>query len=371
MSKHLWRSTLGDASSDAGGLQSTMFGETALPEDLPLPSTLAQDIARSFRELGIGAFRASIINIDSLAFQAAWTISEEGEVADSPVDQPLDGSFPAATEAVNQLAEAPEDQTLLHRLSPRRWGLAWRLDDQRVVLAEVQFHARRDGVSEADKALLRLVCGAAMQAQGATAPLDVARPDSPAWPRAGTDRHAPTPWLAWAGLGLMVIGALLAAWLALVALPELRRSTAEREAQRTQLRTLADKTLVRGVATALATGDYGDVQSALGSFAALGYFDGAAVVNPRQRVVALSGATDPLRIGDEVPSRVQASAQVIELVLGAERLGQLLILPTPPAPAAGGLPRHLESLLVGAALAGAAGALVSLLAWRRRRPPAA
>lgn len=371
MTKHLWRSTLGDTSSDAGGVQSTMFGETALPADLPLPSTLTQDIARSFRELGVGGFRASVINIDSLAFQAAWTISEDGEVADSPVDQPLDGSFPAATEAVNQLAEAPEEQTLVHRLSPRRWGLAWRLDDQRVLLAEVQFHERRDVVTEADKALLRLVCGAAMQAQGATAALDVARPDSPAWTRPGTDRQAPTPWLAWSGLGLMVMGALLAAWLALFALPELRRSTAERETQLTQLRTLADKTLVRGVATALATGDYGDVQTALGTFAALGYFDGAAVVNPRKRVVALSGGTDPLRIGDEVPPRVQASAQVVELALGSDRLGQLLILPTPAAPAAGGLPRHLEPLLGAAALAGAAGALVSLLAWQRRRPPAA
>jgi hypothetical protein len=85
----------------------------------------------------------------------------------------------------------------------------------------------------------------------------------------------------------------------------------------------------------------------------------------------LPGGTDPLRIGDEVPPRVQASAQVTELALGSDRLGQLLILPMPPAPAAGGLPRHLEPLLVGAALAGAAGALVSLLAWRRRRPPAA
>lgn len=368
MAKLLWRSTPGGESSDASPLPSTQFGETALPADLPLPSTLPQDIARSFHQLGVAAFRASIVDIDSLAFQAAWTISEHGEVADSPVDPPLDQSFPAATAAISLLAEAPDDQTLVHRLSPRRWGLAWRLDDQRVVLAEVRFHERRDAVSEADKALLRLVCGTAMQPQGGGS-LDATPPDGLVWPRPGTSAQAPTPGLAWLGLGLMVIGALLATWLAVAIVPELRRNAAARETQYTQLRALLDKTLVRGVATALATGDYGDVQTALGSFAALGYFDSAAVLNPRQRVVALSGATDPLRIGDEVPPQVRGSAQVIELVLGAERLGQLLILPAPAAPAAGGLPRHLEPLLGGAALAAVAGALVSLLAWRRRARP--
>lgn len=374
MSKVLWRSTLGAGSSDSPASPSTMFGEAALPADLPLPSTLPQDIARSFRLLGVTAFRASIVNIDSLAFQAAWTISEHGEVADSPVDRPLDSSFPAATAAINLLAESAEDETLVHRLSPRRWGLAWRLDDQRVVLSEVQFHERRDAVGDADKILLRLICGAAMQPQADVAPPDVPRADSLAWPGPGTDRPAPAPWLLGLSLGLMLIGALLAGWLALATLPELRRSTAVREAQLTQARALIDKTLVRGVATAMATGDYGDVQSALDGFAALGYFDGAAVVNPRGRVVALSGATDPLRIGDAVPPTLPSQAQGVELALGTDSLGQLLILPAPAPQLAAGLPRHLVPLVAGTAVAAAAAALAVLLATRasrRRRPPAA
>ena len=69
---------------------------------------------------------------------AAWTISEQGEVTDNQVDRPLDSSFPAATAAINLLAHATDDETLLHKLSPRRWGIAWRLDDPNVVLAEAQ-----------------------------------------------------------------------------------------------------------------------------------------------------------------------------------------------------------------------------------------
>ena len=52
-----------------------------------------------------------------------------------------------------------------------------------------------------------------------------------------------------------------------------------------KLQALADKTLVRGVGTAMSTGDYGDVQTVLSSYSSLGYFEGAAVVNVRQRVV--------------------------------------------------------------------------------------
>lgn len=371
MAKLLWRSTLGGRSPDDHPAPSTMFDESAFATGLHLPPTLPQDIARSFRLLDVAAFRASIVDIDSLAFQAAWTISEQGEVADSPVDQPLDGSFPAATAAINLLADAPDDETLAHRLSPRRWGLAWRLDDQRVMLAEVRFHERRDAVGDADKALLRLACGAAIQPLGGHAPRDAGPIEGLAWPLPDRRPQAPIAWLAGLSLALMVIGTLLATWLAVATVPELQRAAAAHEAQRTQWRAQADRTLGRGMATALASGDYGDVQTALGGFAALGYFDAAAVVNLRQRVVALSGATDPLRIGDPVPPEVQRSAQVIELALGAERLGQLLIVPAPVAPATGGLPRHLAPLAGVIALAAAAAALTLLLAWRGRRAQAA
>ena len=184
----------------------------------PLSVTLSQDIARSFRQLGVASFRASVVNVDSMTFQAAWTISEAGEVTDNQVDRPLDSSFPAATAAINLLAHASDDETLLHKLSPRRWGIAWRLDDPNVVLAEAQFHERRDAISESDKTLLRLVCSAAMRHR--VRPGRIARDGAspaPRWcgqvPRrrragAAAGWHRGCRWCWWPA------AALLALWLA-------------------------------------------------------------------------------------------------------------------------------------------------------------
>ena len=157
----------------------------------------------------------------------------------------------------------------------------------------------------------------------------------------------------------------MALWLAAAAVPELRRSSAVREAAVLRLQSLADKSLVRGIGTAMATGDYGDVQTALSGYSSLGYFDGAAVVNVRQRVVALSGRTDQLRIGDPVAVEVQRTSQSIDLTLGSERLGQLLIVPAPATLQPGGLPAWLSSLAWAAALS-AAGALAAALAAMRK-----
>ena len=144
--------------------------------------------------------------------------------------------------------------------------------------------------------------------------------------------------------------------------------TAVREAHLARLQALSDKTLVRGVGMAMSTGDYGDVQTALSSFSSLGYFDGAAVVNVRQRVVALSGRTDQLRIGDPVPEDTLRNAQAIELLLGAERLGRLLIVPAPPTLQPAQLPVWLPPLAWATAATALAALGTALLALRRRRP---
>ena len=371
MAKVLWRSTLG-APSNSESLSEGPFEDSTTLTAAPLPLTLSQDIARSLRQMGVASFRASVVNVDSMTFQAAWTISEQGEVTDNHVDRPIDSSFPAATAAINLLAHATDDETLLHKLSPRRWGIAWRLDDPNVVLAEAQFHERRDAISESDKTLLRLVCSAAMRPRGAGALQGMTEPGaSMAWP---ASEAAPVPagprLLARLSVVLLGCSALLALWLAAAAVPDLRRTAAVREAQAARLQALADKTLVRGIGSAMSTGDYGDVQTALSSYASLGYFDGAAVVNVRQRVVALSGRTDQLRIGDPVPEVTQRSAQSIELALGAERLGQLLIVPAPASLQPAPLPAWLAPLAwatAGTALAALAAALLSL----RRGKPAA
>ena len=368
MAKVLWRSTLG-APSSSDAYSEGPFEDSTPMAPTPLPATLSQDIARSFRQLGVASFRASVVNVDSMRFQASWTISELGEVTDNQVDRPLDSSFPAATAAINLLAHASDDETLLHKLSPRRWGIAWRLDDPNVVLAEVQFHERRDAISESDKTLLRLVCSAAMRPSvPAGLPGMVDASGAMTWPGAEPAVDAPPRLAARLSVVLLACSVLMALWLAVLAMPELRRTTTQREAQLAKLQALADKTLVRGIGTAMGTGDYGDVQTALSAYSSLGYFDGAAVVNVRQRVVALSGRTDQLRIGDPVSDDAKRSAQTIELALGSERLGQLLIVPAPPALQPGNLPVWLAPLVWACGLCGLAALGTALLAMRRPRP---
>jgi hypothetical protein len=370
MAKVLWRSTLG-APSTSDPFAEGPFEDSALAAT-PLPFTLSQDIARSLRQMGVASFRASVVDVDSMTFQATWTISEQGDVTDNQVDRPLDSSFPAATAAINLLAHATDDETLLHKLSPRRWGIAWRLDDPNVVLAEAQFHERRDGISESDKTLLRLVCSAAMRPRGAAGLSGMAEPGaSMAWPVTEAAASAGPRLLARLSVVLLGCSALLALWLAAAVVPDLRRTAELREAQATRQQALADKTLVRGIGSAMSTGDYGDVQTALSSYDSLGYFDGAAVVNVRQRVVALSGRTDQLRIGDPVPEDTLRSAQAIDLAQGTERLGQLLIVPAPPTLQRTPVPAWLAPLAwatAGTALAALAAGLLSLRRGKPARP---
>ncbi|HOB93525.1 MAG TPA: hypothetical protein PK306_01200 [Aquabacterium sp.] len=370
MAKVLWRSTLGAPSSTDTAYSEGPFEDSVNSTQMPLPVTLSQDIARSFRQLGVASFRASVVNVDSMSFQAAWTISESGEVTDNQFDRPLDSSFPAATAAINLLAHASDDETLLHKLSPRRWGIAWRLDDPNVVLAEAQFHERRDAISESDKTLLRLVCSAAMRPAGPSSIPGLVEPGAGmVWPGAEAQAAQPPRLVSRLSVVLLACSMLMCLWIAAMGLPELRRTTTLREAQLAKLQALADKTLVRGIGTAMSTGDYGDVQTVLSSYSSLGYFDGAAVVNVRQRVVALSGRTDQLRIGDPVPEETQRSAQAIELALGAERLGQLLIVPAPPTLQPASLPAWLQPMAWAAGLCAVAALVTALLAMRKPRAP--
>ena len=85
--------------------------------------------------------------------------------------------------------------------------------------------------------------------------------------------------------------------------------------------------------------------------------------------MALSGRTDQLRIGDPVPEDTQRSAQAIDLALGAERLGQLLIVPAPttlqpPSP----LPSWLPPLAWATAATALAALGAALLSLRRAKP---
>jgi hypothetical protein len=85
--------------------------------------------------------------------------------------------------------------------------------------------------------------------------------------------------------------------------------------------------------------------------------------------VALSGRTDQLRIGDPVPEEAQRGAQAIELALGAERLGQLLIVPAPPTLQPANLPAWLQPMAWAAGLLAVAALVTALMAMRKPRAP--
>lgn len=338
-----------------------------MPSGLALAPALLQDMARTFREFGVQSFRASVVDIDSMAFQATWTITDNGDVSEGGAGRPLDSLFPGAASTIAMLAQTPDDETLVQKLSPRRWGFAWYLEDPNVVIAEAHFRDRRDEVTELDTALVRLVCGAALRAGAMSAPGGTGQPNQAlVWPqterRAGT--RAPNPGSG-PILGLIAVSALLAGVLGLVALPQMRSSAAEQQVQVDRLHAMVDKTMVRNLSTAMATGDYGEVQAGLSSFASLGFFQGAVVTNARQRIVALAGPQERLRIGDPVPADVQRNAQPLELALGSERLGQLLVVPAPLREETS----QQASLWQAAALSALAASVVALLLLTLRGKP--
>ncbi|HOL64601.1 MAG TPA: hypothetical protein PLB97_04625 [Accumulibacter sp.] len=144
-----------------------------------------------------------------------------------------------------------------------------------------------------------------------------------AWPQIKSPATKHPPLLSALGMTLGIICTLLSLWVSTVAVPETMASY-QAEAQRR--RTMSDQTMIRDLSIAMASGDYGDVQTALSSFASLGYFESALVSNTRKRVVAQAGLDTGIRIGDETPPDVKKFARTIDLMLANESQGQLLLL---------------------------------------------
>ena len=334
--------------------------------DAALSPALLQDVARIFRQLGVQSFRASVVDSESMSFQAAWSISDSGEFHDS--DRPADSTFPGAASVLAQLANTGLDQTAVQKLSPSRWRLAWRFDGPHVLVADAHFRDRREALGEIDTALVRLVCGIGIRAAQSEAPVAALSSLSMAWPK--TERRARPKQLAtsWLGLCLMLGAVLLTGWLAISAVPEQLEADQARQTELAQLHAMTDKTMVQGLSTALASGDYGEVQTVLTWFSGLGYFSSAVVTNGNQRIVSLAGKPDGLRIGDPLPAELARRAQVFDLRVGSERLGQLLLAPARPVVPAGVPGAALRLLATLAFVASCATAEVVLWRQRRARP---
>ena len=334
--------------------------------DTALSPELVQDMARIFRQLGVLSFRSSVVESHSMSFQATWSISDSGQIGDS--ERPADSVFPGAASVVSALADAGPDETVAHKLSPRRWGFAWHFDGPHVVVAEAHFREPRDTLGAADTALVRLVCGIGIRTAQSEAPGTALSSLSMAWPK--TERRARPKQVVWPQLFFTLCTVLLTAWLAMAALPRELEAGGDRRAELARLHAMADKTMVHGLSIALASGDYGDVQTALSSFHALGYFSSALVTNAKTRIVSLAGEPHGLRIGDPIPADAVRKAQALDLRMGSERLGQLLVTTVGPATEDGkqsGVLRLLATLAFVAATA-SAGLIVWRLARQRARP---
>lgn len=312
-----------------------------------------------FRQLGVQIFRSTVVDSRSMTFQTTWSISDSGEVS----ERPANSVFPGAASVVNQLADASPDETLAHKLSPRRWGFAWRLDGPHMVVAEAQFRDPRDTLGAADTALVRLVYNLGLRTVQSQAPGTALSSLSMAWPK--IERRARAKQVVWPQLLLILCTVVLAAWLAMAALPRELEVSTGRQDELARLGAMADKTMVHGLSKALASGDYGEVQTALSSFRELGYFSSALVTNARKRIVSLAGEPHGLRIGDPMSVDAAGKTQAFDLSIGSERLGQLLIVAARPV---AGETKPSDALrLLGALTFIAATASAALMLWRLAR----
>ena len=342
--------------SHGDGAASTFVASSLLPDSEAGSPTLApamqQDMARVFSQLDLTLLRATVVDLHSLMLHADWSIAEDGSLSGNPSERTLDSVFPGATALVARLADADTDATQVQKLSPRLWAVGWRVDEHNAIIAEAHFGDRRDLLGSIDTALMRLACSASIGASLAAAPAPGAPAGSQAlaWPQ--VDRRKRPPSRRRLGTAVLVLGAgMLSLCLMLLAQAE-------------QMRKLAEATMKHGLATALVTGDYGDLQTALSQFAELGYFQSAAVSNAKGRTVALAGAPEGLRIGDAVRPDYAAVARELPLALGSEALGRLqFVAATQASGASLAVLRALAFLAAVAALAGAA----LILPWRQLR----
>jgi len=190
-------------------LPSTSF----LPEQEA--AVLLPELARVCRQLGVMSVRASVVDVKTLAYRAAWSITETGDIAPTSTDRSVDGAFPGAASAIASLADAEPEDTLVHRQSPRRWAFSWSLDSRLAVVAEVQYRERRDAVGDIDRVLVRLLCSASVRGHTLNEADTVPAIPELVWPQVERRARQGPPLRLWLALALMVAAALHLGWAAL------------------------------------------------------------------------------------------------------------------------------------------------------------
>ena len=303
---------------------------------------LPQEVAVAFRQEGLAVIHASLFDAESIVCESSWAITKDGSVHDAQHAPDF------APEMVTIVRRDPPggDQTVMHQLAPQRWALGWRVDEHRVIVAEVRYRAAHEATSDADLALVRRLCEGrvrsvcgidAPNAEVATLPgaaRDQASFSDAAWfmeeRSPGAKRAASaTPAAARSGRQRWLLPGLCALALAAggaVYVQWQHSATLVSEARRMQA--LSEATLAQSIATTLEHGDYGELQSELDRFEKLRYFDAAVVTNASGRVVAKSDTARDVRIGQVLKPEPMPGSRAIDLPgSSAQGRGRLYIWP--------------------------------------------
>lgn len=179
-------------------------------------AVLLPELARVCRQLGVQFVRASVVELRTLAYRAAWSISENGDIAPASTSRTMDNAFPGAASAIASLADAEPEDTLVHRQSPRRWAFSWSLDSRMAIVAEVQYREKRDAVGDIDRVLVRLLCAASVRRHTLNEPDTLPIAPELVWPQVERRARQPPPVALWAALALLLAAALLLGWIALM-----------------------------------------------------------------------------------------------------------------------------------------------------------
>lgn len=113
--------------------------------------------------------------------------------------------------------------------------------------------------------------------------------------------------------------------------PGLLESGTATRAEVARLQVLTDKLVASELAVGLAGGDYGEVQETLNRHEIVGFLASGVVVNSVGKSVATVGVVPDLSVGDPLPPQMQNAGRSINIVLGPQALGRLVILSAPAA----------------------------------------
>ncbi|MBV8211294.1 MAG: hypothetical protein JO133_14660 [Burkholderiaceae bacterium] len=276
--------------------------------------SLGGDFESFFNPLESRKLRTALIDLQSLECRASWSIANRVVVAEDRSECGWHTESPSFPKILERLSKAPIGDVLVRQLGLQRCLYVWRSEPKLMVAAEVSTVGSLPA-SHVEPALVKEVCNIAMSTGGnAALPREVAS----AAPSSGDARSpsARRSWVraGWACAACLVACAVLAGWL-----------FAKTDLEMLRIRALMDTAMLRNLSLALAKADYGEVQETLSAYSDSGYFDQAAVSNAKYRVIAIAGDWPNVRIGEPVPGQIARATETLDLRLGSESFGQLMV----------------------------------------------